>query len=659
MDNENLKKRLLLSVIDIINSSLDKENKLNYIHEIVSKEEILDIQRHSDVMYQLYYDKANKNIIEIKKLIWSGKKYQITFAELLTLYCGEKIFPLLESDLFEEQDILLYFCENLLNNNKKALEALTESDINLNALTYKRQELLKKNDKILEEETLCLFSSYKSINFFDPDNEYSAVSCYLHYLKENGAKIKDKVSQNVNLIFAKQPIAIMSKDIESFLEKSVHLKQITVFKALLNCLDKNTLYNRSELFRILKESIEIKISQRSIKEIMPFLKAVNDNYFNLDNIESDSPFYKKNFIHEYENVELIPNYLLYIKDILHKIKMNDLYKLMNYDKIKKLNLVVDVNSADSINNAIHIYNRMKATRKLSHLCIIPGYSCWDICMLGRSTERKNNVYALLFMNKNLSSRIIEKLYEILKENKIFLENISLENCECFANNPRAHFIFMKMLKENSISFDLFSNQEKYLNFLKTNKHKETHNIFKKYETPYKNIFWLIDVWKGLFRKNNDILQEECFVFRISQKKENMYFLEYVLTELIEEGIPLSEIRYKKNLFEKVSSHNIALPESFIFQEYIRSLHVKTLLYKIRIEDFDTENSIYFIAKSIDKETNKEYWSSLFICENLQSIKEFFEDTAEKELFEKLVIIYEKKSLSDIKVKNILNPKLRI
>lgn len=616
--SEEQQKEMLLSVIDIVNSNISDNEKNNLIGAIISKETLKDMEMHSLIIFNLYHQRKNEiNPSKYKRFIMKPdlKLQMATLIELLVLYCGEKAFPILSMDIFEKKHMLLYLCESMANNDKAAISCFLSSNYTIESLNYKKELTQEKKTKPEESWISDMLFSEDLSNHIP--NEGYFIECYIKYLNENGATIKNCiVSQKLSeFIKNRRPDMNMSGIFVYSLKEMINKKELTIFKELLSVVSvKSWIIKKMLLIHVL-EKIKNNYSTLEIRTLTPFIKIINkidsgDKYELIDNVfAKDTPLYCY--------TKKIPNQLLYIPYLLHKITIKDLIKLMCSEDKEKLTICFDVQSIYSVLNVIDIYKRFKAKKKLSSLCIIPSYNNFGY-MKNNGFSRGNNIYALAFCNDTITAKHKNELYDILREDNVHFSDITIENLKLLKSHVSSENIFWRMIEDNCISFDLYKN--------KMRPEKDLYNLAFFY-----NLFE--------FSEKEQKRQKVRLVQLIGKNVENTVFFEDVIRGNIFQGNSINEARRLKDFFEKYSDRIINISESVLFKKYLD--------YLICQNKEKAENGVIdFFVENITMQKQEAYWSDQFIVKQLHEIEKNYEEEYE-DFFRNIRIIYEQKLLSKL------------
>lgn len=625
-------KEILLSIINTVNSNISDGEKKNLISCMISREKLKNLEMHSLVIFDLYNQRKDEvNPSNYKKFIRKTnlKPQQVTLIELLVLYCGAKVFPLLSMDMFEEKHVLLYLCESVANNDKVAISCFLSSDYTVGSLNYQK-ELIHEKKKNLPKSRLNSMLFYDDLNNDIPSGKGYFIECYIKYLKENGATIKNCfTSQKLSeFIKNRRPDIDMFGVFISSLKEMINKKELTIFKELLSVvnINKHCIIKKTLLIHTFRH-IEKNYSSLEIKKLTPFIKTINEIDSN-DKYELNNNVFAKD-THLYCYTEKSPTPLLYIPNLLHKIKIKDFIKLMCFEGKNKLNICFDIQNIYSVLNVIDIYKRFKAKKQLLSLCISPSYNNMGH-MKNNGFARGNNIYALAFCNDKITAKHKNELYDILRENNIHFSDMTIENLKLLKSHISSENIFWRMIDDDCISFDLYQN--------KMRPEKDLYNLS-----------YFYDLFEFSDKKQEK--QKVRLIQLIGKNVENMVFFEDAILGNIFRGNSINEVRRLKKFCEHHSNRIIILPEDILFNKYLD--------YLIYMNNEKAENEVMnFFVENITSQKQDAYWSDKFIVKQLHEIEKKY-DTNYIDFFRNMRIIYEQKILSALCIVSEKNNRIRL
>lgn len=633
MLNEKIEeqKEILLSVINTVNSNISDSEKKNLIAGMISREKLKNLEMHSRVIFDLYHQRKDAvNPSVYKKFIRKTKLklYQVTLIELLVLYCGEKAFPILSMDMFEKKHVLLYLCESVENNDKVAISCFLSSHYTVDSLNYQKEFIQEKKNN-LQKSRLNNMLFYADFNNDIPPSKGYFIECYIKYLKKNGATIKKcDVSQKLSeFIKNRRPDLDMYGVFVSSLKEMINKKELTIFKELLSVVNvKYWIIKKILLIHIIKQ-IEKNHTALEIKTLTPFMKKINEIDSN-DKYELTNNVFAKD-MHLYCYTEKSPTQLLYIPNLLHKIKIKDFIKLMCVEEKNKLNIYFDVQNVYSVLNVIDIYKRFKAKKQLSSLCITPSYNNMGH-MKNNGFAKGNNIYALAFCNDKITAKHKNELYDILRENNVHFSDMTIENLRLLKSHISSENIFWRMIEDDCISFDLYQN--------KMRPEKDLYNLS-----------YFYDLFEFSDKKQEK--QKARLIQLIGKNIENMVFFEDVILGNIFRGNSINETRRLKTFCEHYSNRIIIIPEGILFNKYLD--------YLIYMNNEKAENEVMnFFVENIASQRQEVYWSDKFIVKQLHEIEKKY-DTNYIDFFRNMRIIYEQKILSALCIVSEKNNRIRL
>lgn len=609
---------MILSVIDIVNSNINDDEKKDLIAGMISRETLKDMEMHSLIIFNLYHQRKNEiNPSKYKRFIMKTelKLQMATLIELLVLYCGAKAFPILSMDIFEKKHVLLYLCESMANNDKAAISCFLASYYTIESLNYEKERIQEKKNNS-KESWLNDMLFYEELNSHIPDKGYF-IECYIKYLNENGATIKDCViSQKLSqFIKNRRPDMDMSGVFVYSLKEMINRKELTMFKEILSVVNvKSRIIKKMLLIHVCKK-IEQNYTTLEIKTLTPFVKTINKIDSGDKYEATDTVFAKDTPLHCY--TEKTPNQLLYIPNLLHKIKIKDLIKLMCSEDKNKLNICFDVQNIYSVLNVIDIYKRLKAKKQLSSLYIIPSYNKLGY-MKNNGFARENNIYALAFCNDKITAKHKNELYDILRENNVHFSDITIENLHLLQSHISSENIFWRMIDDDCISFDLYKNR-----------------VRPEKDPCHVGFFYNLFEFSGKEQKKQKVRLAQL----IGKNIENTVFFEGVILGNIYQGNSINEARKLKAFCEQYSDRIITIQEDILFKQYIESL--------IFINNQKAENnSENYFVENITAQKQEAYWSDKFMVKQFHEIEKNYQKEYE-DLFRNIRIIYEQKLLSKL------------